>query len=237
MPVRRGERAPVAHTESDDEESVVAEAGGQGPDPGPPLAHGGGGHRRVKLAVEEVRLPAVAWPTVALGLASASVWAAGAYTGAVLGWPVVATLPVQSAAAFAVFTPMHDASHGAAAPRVRWLNGTIGRLGAFILGAPFPAYRHVHMKHHKYTNDPERDPDYWSGSGPVLLLPFKWASQVSVRARVCMGERGGGAAPSDGKGSAVAVDAHMHMCGDAGFVTGLASGGYVCERGADAAGK
>lgn len=176
------ERAPVAHTESDDEESVVVSAD-HGPVQGP--VHGPGGHRRVKLAVEEVRLPAVAWPTVALGVGSATVWAAGAYAGAVLGWPVAATLPIQSAAAFAVFTPMHDASHGAAAPRVRWINGTMGRLGAFILGAPFPAYRHVHMKHHKYTNDPERDPDYWSGSGPVLLLPFKWASQVRYARGQC----------------------------------------------------
>ena len=35
----------------------------------------------------------------------------------------------------------------------------------------------MHLTHHKYTNDPERDPDYWSGGGRRWTLPFRWLTQ------------------------------------------------------------
>jgi beta-carotene hydroxylase len=134
--------------------------------------------RTVKVDPAELRVPAVAWPTVVLFVAAIAGWAAGAAAGLAWGWPLAATLPLQVAAAFAVFTPMHDAAHGSAARSARWLNAGMGRVAGVILGAPYIAFRYVHLEHHKHTNDPERDPDYWSGRGPALLQPLRWVSQV-----------------------------------------------------------
>lgn len=38
---------------------------------------------------------------------------------------------------------------------------------------PFPAFKHLHLLHHKYTNE-DQDPDMWAGTGPAFLLPLKW---------------------------------------------------------------
>jgi fatty acid desaturase len=43
--------------------------------------------------------------------------------------------------------------------------------------APFPAFRLVHLTHHRHTNDPIRDPDMWSGGGSPWTWPLRWATQ------------------------------------------------------------
>lgn len=53
----------------------------------------------------------------------------------------------------------------------------MGRISALLLLAPFPVARHFHLEHHRFTNEPERDPDAWSGLGPAWLLPLRWATQ------------------------------------------------------------
>ena len=90
--------------------------------------------------------------------------------------PEWAAVPLLVVAAFAAFTPMHDAAHRSVA-RSRWLNEVVGRLAAPLLGAPFVAFRYVHLEHHKHTNEPGRDPDLWSGRRPLLLLPLRWLTQ------------------------------------------------------------
>ncbi|MFN3196900.1 MAG: fatty acid desaturase [Bradymonadia bacterium] len=118
----------------------------------------------------------VAWPTLALT------------AFALLGWlfafvgvmdhrlSLFISLPLASWCAFAAFTPMHDASHRSVT-RKRWPNEVVGRLCSIVLTAPFPAFRHVHLTHHKHTNDPVKDPDFWSGRGPKWLLPLRWLTQ------------------------------------------------------------
>ncbi|MBL4636473.1 MAG: fatty acid desaturase, partial [Kofleriaceae bacterium] len=74
------------------------------------------------------------------------------------------------------FTPMHDASHKSAA-KSKPINEVLGRLMALPLAAPFPAFRYLHLEHHKHTNNTKSDPDMWSGTGPRLLLPLRWITQ------------------------------------------------------------
>lgn len=119
---------------------------------------------------------AVAWPTLALALGALAAYAGlagAALTGALAWWIAV---PLLGVAAFAAFTPMHDASHRSIA-RAAWANEVVGRLSGLLLLAPFPAFRFIHLEHHKNTNDPVRDPDMWSGGARGLLLPVRWATQ------------------------------------------------------------
>ncbi|AUX45106.1 delta(12)-fatty acid dehydrogenase [Sorangium cellulosum] len=118
----------------------------------------------------------IEWPTVALFGASYTLWAAAVAAG-LTGWvsPVTAVI-AAAVAAYAVFTPMHEAGHRSLA-RSALLNGVIGRLSGVLLMAPFLAVRHFHVEHHKHTNEADQDPDHWSGRGPWWLLPLRWATQ------------------------------------------------------------
>lgn len=40
----------------------------------------------------------------------------------------------------------------------RWLNEVLGRVCSVPFQGCFPAFRHLHLEHHKYTNDPLKDP-------------------------------------------------------------------------------
>ncbi|MEZ4438177.1 MAG: fatty acid desaturase [Polyangiaceae bacterium] len=121
------------------------------------------------------RLP-IAWPTLALAIGVLAVWS-GSTAAALVGvLPLWAAGLINTLAAFAGFTAMHDASHRSVA-RARWLNELVGRASGLPLMAPFPAFRYLHLEHHKHTNDPLRDPDHYSGRGPKLLLPLRWLTQ------------------------------------------------------------
>lgn len=112
----------------------------------------------------------LAWPTLLLAggvlLGEAAVWAA-CLSGVV---PLWAGAILATVLGYVAFTPMHDASHGAIAgsKKREWLDKVVGYSMGFLLLAPYPVFRSIHLKHHGATNDPERDPDYWvAGSNPV----------------------------------------------------------------------
>jgi beta-carotene hydroxylase len=123
---------------------------------------------------------AIAWPTLAVTAACLLAWLgaiAACVTGALPLWMGAA---VATLAAFMAFTPMHDASHQSVIPPrspLRWLNGAVGRAAGLPLFAPFPAFRYLHLMHHKHTNEPDDDPDFWSGRGPRWALPLRWLTQ------------------------------------------------------------
>jgi len=56
------------------------------------------------------------------------------------------------------------------------VNDWAGRISMLLLepGPFFQVFRFIHMKHHRFTNHCEKDPDVYCGTGPVWLLPFKW---------------------------------------------------------------
>jgi beta-carotene hydroxylase len=125
---------------------------------------------------EDLALPRVAWPTLlilalVLGLWYAAFWLA--YTHRVSFW---ITSPMAILGAFLAFTPMHDSSHRSVA-QARWVNEVVGRLATLVLFGHYRSFRYIHLTHHKHTNDPEHDPDFWSGAGPKWQLPLRWLSQ------------------------------------------------------------
>jgi len=121
------------------------------------------------------RVP-LAWPTLVLSIGVTALWLTST-TLALLGTiPSAVALALNVIAAFGAFTPMHDASHRSVSAS-RGVNEAVGRLSSLLLLAPFPAFRWVHLEHHKHTNEPDADPDYWSGKGPGWMLPLRWLTQ------------------------------------------------------------
>jgi len=118
--------------------------------------------------------PAFAWPTALLGLIvwsaqGLSLWAA--WTGR---WPPAAVVAVASVCAYASFTVLHEAVHGSLCLRPRAANAVVAILAGWPLMAPGWTFRFLHLEHHRHTNDPEKDPDFWNGLGPRWALPLRW---------------------------------------------------------------
>ncbi|MCB9642945.1 MAG: fatty acid desaturase [Myxococcales bacterium] len=128
---------------------------------------------REKAPRVDLSRPSVAWPTLFLFAGCFVAWfGLGAlYLKGWLAWPLVTFL--CGMAAFAAFTPMHDSSHKSVGGS-KFLNEAVGRLSGIFLLAPFPAFRWIHLEHHKHTNDPHKDPDYWTSRKPFLFL--RWLS-------------------------------------------------------------
>ena len=104
------------------------------------------------------------WPTV---LTFLGIWLGVAIVAALAldGYlPYWASIPVDAILIYFVFTPLHEATHGNIAGRdgrFAWVESFIGHASGFLLLAPFPGFRALHLHHHANTNDPEEDPDYW----------------------------------------------------------------------------
>jgi fatty acid desaturase len=80
-------------------------------------------------------------------------------------WWVVVAFLLQAVFVNSLFGAMHESVHYGAF-RLRWLNDVLAFLaGAAILNnARF--YRHYHLAHHRYTQDPARDPELISAGTP-----------------------------------------------------------------------
>lgn len=122
-----------------------------------------------------LKAPRIAWPTLALWLSLSGVWLASILLAIGDTVPLVACAAVSTLCAFWMFTPIHEASHNLIA-RSQRINLFVGHAGAVVLMCPFLAFRFAHLAHHRHTNDPQKDPDYYSGHGPTWLLPLRWLS-------------------------------------------------------------
>ena len=57
-----------------------------------------------------------------------------------------------------VFCAFHETAHRTAF-RTRWLNVVVGTLAGLLTFWPYRNYRVFHWEHHRFTQDPERDPE------------------------------------------------------------------------------
>lgn len=123
-----------------------------------------------------LRVPGVAWPTLLLAVSSLAMWGLSVWGVATerlgLGWGVL----WSTVAFYGLFTPMHEASHQSAS-RHRWVNEVLGRICGYAMLGVFVGFRHIHLEHHRHTNEPDRDPDMWSATGPAWALPLRWMTQ------------------------------------------------------------
>ena len=148
-----------------------------------------------KLPIPDPRepVPAIAWPTLILLLASLAAY--GAATALALGGaiPVAVAVAVNAVAAYLLFTVSHDAAHHAASSRPA-LNRWMGRVATpfFAPQASFSVWRFIHMQHHRFTNhDDGRDPDHYTHVGPRWQLPLRWMTIDLHYVRFYAGHIGG----------------------------------------------
>ena len=117
-----------------------------------------------------------------LGLIGLFLWGNVAGEG-VLRW---LAMTGQGIAMVFLFTAMHECSH-ATAFRSRWLNRAVGSVAGMVLLIGPTWFFYFHQDHHKFTQDPDRDPELSSpkprGVGGYLLylsgLPF-WIGNLRV---------------------------------------------------------
>ena len=119
--------------------------------------------------------PVYAWPTIFLTIGIVVVSVAAtilALRGAIPVWLAVV---LNTACSYAAYSVLHEASHGLISTK-RLLNDNLGRIGMLMVSITpfFRAYRFLHMTHHRFTNDPVKDPDYFCGAGPAWMLPVRW---------------------------------------------------------------
>ncbi len=129
------------------------------------------------MSPSELSVPGIAVPTVALFATANIVFWITTYCCLHDRISNLTAVLINCACIFAMFTPMHDSAHSSVWRSNLAINDAIGRICSFYFIAPFAAFRYVHLEHHKHTNDPEKDPDFWSARGIALLRPLQWASQ------------------------------------------------------------
>jgi fatty acid desaturase len=83
----------------------------------------------------------------------------------------------------------HEATHDLLGKTQR-ANYFWGRLSLLPVTVPFVNFRKTHRMHHAFTNDPERDPDYfvkfnspWEMPFRALAVPHHWVMWLSARGR------------------------------------------------------
>lgn len=115
-------------------------------------------------------------------------------TPVALGWPLWwLFLPPLGIALIFLFTLEHECTHRTPFAHDR-LSDTLGHISGAILLLPFHWFRYFHLAHHRFTHDPERDPELASPVpetwGPWLLyisgLPY-WASMLRTIATQARG--------------------------------------------------
>jgi fatty acid desaturase len=104
-----------------------------------------------------------------LGLLTATGWLAWSATGSL--WLVPALL-VHGIVLVFLFAPLHEAAHRTAF-RSRWLNDAVAWLCGAVLILPPSYFRAFHFTHHRFTQDPARDPELASPK-PATLRAYLW---------------------------------------------------------------
>lgn len=113
---------------------------------------------------------------------SAAAWIAVIVLGVTGVIPLWAGLIINSIVAATFYMPMHEAAHGNVTGRPRGerpLDDLIGMACSIPVGLSYTVHRSSHLRHHAFTNDPDRDPDRFT-AGSLAHIPAKWLVQVMI---------------------------------------------------------
>ncbi|KIC39732.1 fatty acid desaturase [Leisingera sp. ANG-M7] len=89
-------------------------------------------------------------------------------------WPLL--MVPQGILLVFLFTLSHECTHQTPF-RSKWLNEAAGHFCAIAIALPFVWFRYFHLAHHKYTNDPQRDPELEHGGRPGTF--GQWLTYLS----------------------------------------------------------
>lgn len=116
----------------------------------------------------------VAWHTVFVAIAIVGAFALVTTLATMRIIPLWLGLILNSWILYMDQTPLHEACHGNIAgrdSRYLWLNHLVGFVCGALLLHEYKAFRHMHLAHHRDTNNPDIDPDHWvSVQGPFNVL-------------------------------------------------------------------
>lgn len=153
-----------------------------------------------------------------LGLIAVAGTAVWALRGS--AWVALPTVLLGVAIAF-LFNAMHECAHQTAF-RTRRYNLWLGHLAGFAVLLPYGYYRAFHWDHHRYTQDPERDPELaiplartWRGRLWYVLGAPVWKDRI--RMLLVHGLRGSVTerwVPADQR-AAIVREARAHLLGHA----------------------
>lgn len=95
--------------------------------------------------------------------------------------PLVLTITINGALVYVAFTPLHDATHRTVSSN-RLVNDLLGTISCLVLipGITTGIYRYLHLEHHRFAGDPERDPDevFVSSHKALAILPLAFPDVV-----------------------------------------------------------
>jgi fatty acid desaturase len=129
---------------------------------------------------------------------TASHYAAVAFFGALIWWVsstyglawVLPLIVVQGCFVAFLFMAVHETAHKTAF-RSRTLNLAVGHFSAFTIALPYEYYCLFHWDHHRYTQDPHKDPELIVGLKPwsdmQLAIAYSGLLQVAGRVRLMLG--------------------------------------------------
>jgi fatty acid desaturase len=120
-------------------------------------------------------------------LVGALIWMVASRYGVLWALPLMA---VQGYLVAFLFMAVHETAHKTAF-KSRGFNLAVGYLSAFIIGLPYEYYCLFHWDHHRYTQDPNKDPELIVGVKPVsdtqLAIAYSGLLQVAGRLRLMLG--------------------------------------------------
>ena len=103
------------------------------------------------------------WEMIAIGIGQATIFLS-LWPLTLMGFiPLWAGFLIATLCACMAYLPSHEAQHGNYSrgnPKKRWIDSLVGNFTLITLIYPYELLRVTHMKHHAYTNHPEKDPDY-----------------------------------------------------------------------------
>jgi len=106
-----------------------------------------------------------------LGCTAAAIWAS---LGS--GWVAPAML-LHGIVQVSLFAPLHESTH-LTAFRARWLNDVVAGTIGFVHFLPAVCFRCFHLAHHRFTQDPERDPELQTPKPTTIQEYLRHASGI-----------------------------------------------------------
>tara|TARA_B110000971_G_scaffold6922_1_gene6732 strand:- start:4938 stop:5894 length:957 start_codon:yes stop_codon:yes gene_type:complete len=135
----------------------------------------------IKLIInQDVYKDNIATPTILLFIFGGGLFITSIILRLIYNYSALVVIPLSALGTYCLFPVIHDGSHGSICKN-KFYNELISYIaGVPFFFAPFPTWRFIHLRHHRYTNIPDKDPDYYAGGGVhnSFYLPIRWITHI-----------------------------------------------------------